>query len=40
MDDGEEENYLLTSVIGVQRLLSIGLFPLLAELQAVDHEMF
>lgn len=40
MDDGEEEENLLTIVICVQHLLSIGIFPLLAKLEAVDHEMF
>lgn len=40
MDDGEEEKDLLTTVISVQHLLSIGVIPLLAKLEAVDHEMF
>lgn len=40
MDDGEEEEKVLTTMIGVQHLLSIGTFPLLAKLEAVDHEMF
>lgn len=31
MDDGEEEKNLLTSVMGVEHLLSIGIFPLLAK---------
>ncbi len=40
MDDGEGERNLSTTVIGVQHLLSIGIFPLPAKPQAVDHEMF
>lgn len=40
MDDGEEEKNVLTTVIGVQHLLSIGIFPLPAKPEAVDHEMF
>lgn len=40
MDGGEVEKYLLTTVICVQHVLSIGALPLLAQLEAVDHEMF
>lgn len=40
MDDGREEKNVLTTVIGVQHLLSIGIFLLRAKLEAVDHEMF
>lgn len=39
MDDGEKEKNVLTTVIGVQHLLSIGMFLLQAKLEAVDHEM-
>lgn len=40
MDDREEEKELLTTVDGVQHVFTIGIIPLLAQLAAVDREMF